>query len=81
MTTPRDRKGDAPSSSAAPRTDRRAASGCLWDACEALLSSRFEAAALERALDALVTAFDCDGVALHGLGDAGLLEPWCARGA
>ena len=44
---PRDRKGDAPASDAAPRTDRRAASGCLWDACEALLSSRFEAAALD----------------------------------
>ena len=77
---PRDRKGDTPGATDEPRIDRRAASGCLWDACEALLSSRFEAAALERALDALVTAFDCDGVAVFALGDSGLLEPWCARG-
>jgi len=79
--SPRERKGDAPSPTESPRrADRRAASGCLWDACEALLSSHSEPAALERALDALRTAFDCDGVALHAVTAEGTLEPWCARG-
>src|ERR1044072_447844 len=78
---PRERKGDAPSPTESPRrADRRAASGCLWDACEALLSSHSEPAALERALDALRMAFDCDGVALHAVTAEGTLEPWCARG-
>src|ERR1043166_4993828 len=78
---PRERKGDAPSPTESPRrADRRAASGCLWDACEALLSSHSEPAALERALDALRMALDCDGVALHAVTADGTLEPWCARG-
>jgi diguanylate cyclase (GGDEF)-like protein len=79
---PRERKGDARSASdGARRDDRRAASGCLWDACEALLSSQADPTALERALDALLAAFDCEGVALHALAGDGTLEPWCARGA
>ena len=60
--------------------DRRAASGCLWDACEALLGSHADPEALPRALDSLLAAFDCDGVALHAVGPQGRLEPWCARG-
>ena len=78
---PRERKGDAPGAAAAPRRDdRRAASGCLWDACEALLASLSDPQALPRALDSLRAAFDCDGVALHALSPEGGLEPWCARG-
>jgi len=78
---PRERKGDArPAGEATRRTDRRAASGCLWDACEAVLSSIREPEALERALDQLKSAFDCDGVALHARTAEGVLEPWCARG-
>lgn len=66
----------------APRlADRRAASGCLWDACEALLSSYADSTALERALDSLLAAFDCDGVALHAVAGDGTLDPLCARGA
>lgn len=79
---PRERKGDARPAASSPRgADRRAASGCLWDACEALLSSPADATALERALDALLAAFDCAGVALHALSPEGTLDPWCARGA
>ncbi len=79
---PRERKGDKRDGVEAPRRgDRRAASGCLWDACEALLSSRVDEAALERALDALVTAFDCDGVAIHVVTSSGELETWCERGS
>ncbi len=79
--TPGDRKGDARGRGTALRVaDRRAASGCLWDACEALLASQSDPAALSRALDSLLAAFDCEGVALHALGPQGRLEPWCARG-
>ena len=78
---PRERKGDERTGDPTPaRADRRAASGCLWDACEALLSSHAEPEALERALDALLRAFDCDGVALHARSAEGEFEPWCARG-
>ncbi len=78
---PRERKGDARTGTdSLPRADRRAASGCLWDACEALLSSRSEPEALDRALDALLRAFDCDGAALHARSSEGVLETWCARG-
>jgi diguanylate cyclase (GGDEF)-like protein len=82
---PRERKGDARpadgDAAPAPRLgDRRAASGCLWDACEALLSSTADASALERALDALLTAFECDAAALHARSEEGELETWCARG-
>jgi diguanylate cyclase (GGDEF)-like protein len=52
----------------------------LWTACEALLSAH-EPRALNRALDALLEAFGCEGVRLHALGPSGTLEPWCARGA
>ncbi|MEO5988627.1 MAG: sensor domain-containing diguanylate cyclase [Candidatus Eisenbacteria bacterium] len=79
--TPRERKGDARADVAAPRVgDRRAASGCLWDACEALLASHQDPESLLRALDALRTVFECDGVALHAMDAKGRLEPWCARG-
>ena len=82
------RKGDPvpahdearPADSAAAPSDRRRASRSLWAACEAVLSAS-EPRALNRALDALMSAFDCDGVALHALGSGGELEPWCARGA
>lgn len=80
-TTPRERKGDSQSPVVVERAgDRRLASGCLWDACEALLASHHDADALPRALDALRTAFECDGVALHAMDRKGNLEPWCARG-
>lgn len=79
---PHERKGDARTSTAVQsHGDRRVASGCLWDACEALLSSYADPSALERALDALLAAFDCEGVALHAATSEGTLEPWCARGA
>jgi diguanylate cyclase (GGDEF)-like protein len=78
---PLERKSDAPGAAETPRRDdRRAASGCLWDACEALLASLSDPEALPQALDSLRTAFDCDGVALHAISPAGELEPWCARG-
>ncbi len=78
---PRERKRDARGTIEIPRGhDRRAASGCLWDACEALLASLAEPEALPRALDKLLDAFECDGVALHAVGPQGVLEPWCARG-
>jgi diguanylate cyclase (GGDEF)-like protein len=81
LSTPSDRKGDARGVVETPRVaDRRAASGCLWDACEALLASHADPEALPRALDSLLAAFDCDGVALHAVGPQGHLEPWCARG-
>lgn len=57
---------------------RRRASSSLWAACEALLSS--DRRAMQRALDDLAEAFECDGVALHVMGPGGELEPWCARG-
>lgn len=82
---PRERKGDARPEAGTPADppragDRRAASGCLWDACEALLSTSADESALERALDALLAAFDCDGVALHACSEVGELETWCACG-
>lgn len=76
-----DRKGDQREAEGRTHSEnRRAASGCLWDACEALLSSHADPAALPRALDSLLAAFDCAGVALHVVGLQGRLEPWCARG-
>lgn len=60
--------------------ERRRASRSLWQACEALLGIPADAKALNRALDALRVAFDCDGVSLHALAPSGKLEPWCARG-
>ena len=59
--------------------ERRRASRSLWAACEALLSAP-DPRALNRALDQLGDAFECDGVALYAVGPAGTLEPWCARG-
>ncbi len=80
--SPRERKGDARSTAdVSRRADRRAASGCLWDACEALLSSHADPVALDRALDALLKAFDCDGAALHAVTSDGGLETLRARGA
>ncbi|HTO92577.1 MAG TPA: sensor domain-containing diguanylate cyclase [Candidatus Sulfotelmatobacter sp.] len=60
--------------------ERRRASRSLWSACEAMLGAPADPRALARALDALRSAFECDGVALHALSPAGDLEPWCARG-
>jgi diguanylate cyclase (GGDEF)-like protein len=60
--------------------ERRRASRLLWTACEALLSAASDPRALERALDALVRAFDCDGASLHVLGARGDLERSCTRG-
>src|SRR2546426_3114490 len=81
-TPPEDRSTGAVRPGGAGRRDgeRRRASRSLWAACEALLSAH-EPRALNRALDALVQAFDCEGVALHALGPDGALQPWCARGA
>jgi diguanylate cyclase (GGDEF)-like protein len=59
--------------------ERRRASRSLWAACEALLSAP-DPRALNRALDQLGAAFECDGVALYAVGPSGTLEPWCARG-
>ena len=79
---PREPKGDTrPAAESPRRAVRRAASGCLWDACEALLSSPADSTALARALDALLAAFDCDGVALHALSPEGTLDPCCASGS
>uniref|UniRef100_A0A832MLU2 GGDEF domain-containing protein n=1 Tax=Eiseniibacteriota bacterium TaxID=2212470 RepID=A0A832MLU2_UNCEI len=61
--------------------ERRRASRSLWAACEALLGAGDDARALHRALDQLIAAFDCEGVALWAAGPSGELEPWCARGA
>jgi diguanylate cyclase (GGDEF)-like protein len=44
------------------------------------LLSAHEPRALNRALDALILAFDCEGVRLHALGPDGTLQPWCSRG-
>lgn len=78
---PLERKGDERGPAETPRRDdRRVASGCLWDACEALLASLSDPEALPAALDSLRTAFGCDGVALYALSPEGVLEPWCARG-
>jgi diguanylate cyclase (GGDEF)-like protein len=60
--------------------ERRRASRSLWQACEALLGVPADAKSLNRALDALRAAFDCDGVSLHALAPSGQVEPWCARG-
>lgn len=60
--------------------ERRRATRSLWLACEALLGIPADAKALNRALDALRVAFDCDGASLHALAASGKLEPWCARG-
>ncbi len=59
---------------------RRRASRSLWAACEALLTAASEPRAVNRALDALRVAFECDGVAIHALGPEGAMEPLCARG-
>jgi diguanylate cyclase (GGDEF)-like protein len=68
------RSGDADA-----RGGGRRASQSLWAACEALLSA--EPRAMTRALDALASAFECDGVAIHALAPGGTLDPLCARGA
>ncbi len=72
----RTRVGDPPDTA----DGRRRASRLLWAACEALLSAASEPRALDRALDALVRAFDCAGASLHALGPQGRLERSCARG-
>ncbi|NOT34306.1 MAG: GGDEF domain-containing protein [Candidatus Eisenbacteria bacterium] len=68
------RHGDADA-----RGGRRRAARSLWSACEALLQD--DGRAVNRALDDLAKAFDCDGVAIHLVGRDGTLEPWSARGA
>ncbi len=84
---PRERRGDAAAAkdergaAASPGLERRRASRALWSACEAVLSASVDPRALNRALDGLQRAFDCEGVALHALGPSGGIEPWCARGA
>ncbi len=70
------RQGDTTSAIA----ERRRASRSLWTACEALLAGAEDPKALQRALEQLRTAFECDGVAVHALGPEGAIEPWCARG-
>lgn len=77
--TPPEAPAQEPRSRRPPEGERRRASRSLWAACEALLSAH-EPRALNRALDALVQAFDCEGVSLHALGPDGKLQPWCARG-
>lgn len=63
-----------------PAAARRRASRSLWEACEALLAAA-EPRSMNRALDGLLSAFDCEGVALHVLDDKGDMQPMCARGA
>jgi diguanylate cyclase (GGDEF)-like protein len=79
--TPPDQRSGPPTTRRArdPRGERRRASRSLWSACEALLSAH-EPRAVYRALDELVRAFGCEGVALHAIGPKGDLQPWCARG-
>ena len=60
--------------------ERRRASRSLWSACEALLGGSVDPKALERALESLRTAFDCDAVALHARAGSGAIEPWLACG-
>jgi diguanylate cyclase (GGDEF)-like protein len=59
--------------------ERRRASRRLWAACEALLSTA-DPRSLDRALEALLEAFDCDGAALHALAPSGAIERAGARG-
>lgn len=63
------------------RTRRRRASTALWQAVEAMLAAPAEPEALDRALESLRAAFDCDAVALHARAASGEIEPWCALGA
>jgi diguanylate cyclase (GGDEF)-like protein len=63
-----------------PAAARRRASRSLWEACEALLAAA-EPRSMNRAMDGLLAAFECDGVALHVLDDRGAMQPMCARGA
>jgi diguanylate cyclase (GGDEF)-like protein len=60
--------------------ERRRASRSLWTACEALLGGSADPKALERALNSLREAFDCDAVALHARAASGEIEPWLACG-
>lgn len=60
--------------------ERRRASRSLWAACEALLGGSVDPRALERALNSLREAFDCDAVALNTRGESGAIEPWLACG-
>lgn len=77
----RERRGDKAERAGAEKPfERRRASGCLWDACEALLGAGGDPKALARALDSLQLAFDCAGVAIHAVGPDGELQPLCARG-
>jgi diguanylate cyclase (GGDEF)-like protein len=79
--TPPDASVEAPVSRRRdPQGERRRASRSLWTACEALLSAH-EPRALNRALDELLRAFECEAVTLHAIGPAGEVQPWCARGA
>ena len=57
----------------------RRAARSLWAPCEAMLTE--DGLSVNRAMDDLASAFDCDGVAIHLVGRAGTLEPWAARGA
>jgi len=61
--------------------ERRRASRSLWSACESLLSAGAEPRSLDRALQSLQRAFECDGVALYAVGASGRPEPWCACGS
>jgi diguanylate cyclase (GGDEF)-like protein len=74
-----DRRSEAKRISAEEPAERRRASRSLWAAVEALLSAP-DARALNRALDQLRGAFDCDGAALYARGPSGAFDPWCARG-
>jgi diguanylate cyclase (GGDEF)-like protein len=73
------RRHDGPDQERGPAR-RRQASRSLWAACEAFLSPA-DPALMKRALDALMDAFEADGVALHALAPSGAMEPWCARGS
>jgi diguanylate cyclase (GGDEF)-like protein len=70
----------AASSGLDAREQRRSASRSLWAACEAFLAPG-RPKLLVRALDRLMKAFECDGIAIHLVSATGSIDPWCARGA
>lgn len=72
------RRGDAANANS---SDRRRASRFLWAACESLLAAASEPRSMNRALDMMKQAFECDAVSLHVLGPSGGIQPWSARGA
>lgn len=74
------RRGDPAAGTLEATAQRRRASRSLWAACEAFLAPG-RPKLMSVALDRLMRAFDCQGIALHLLSPSGTIDPWCARGA